>query len=76
MIERFEEEAVDMKLRKSIAFLLSMILILVSAMPVLALDAPVLIPTDERSKTLKKIEITGVDAPKAGKYLDTTAVVK
>ena len=65
-----------MKLRKSIAFLLSMILILVSAMPVLALDAPVLIPTDERSKTLKKIEITGVDAPKAGKYLDTTAVVK
>ena len=40
-----------MKLRKSIAFLLSMILILVSAMPVQALDAPVLIPTDERSKS-------------------------
>lgn len=47
-----------MKLRKSIAFLLSMTLILVSAMPVQALDAPVLIPTDERSKTLKKCELS------------------
>ncbi len=43
-----------MKLRKSIAFLLSMILILVSAVPVQALDAPVLVPTDERSQTLIK----------------------
>ena len=65
-----------MKLRKSIAFLLSVILILVSAGPVQALDAPVIVPTDERYHTLEKIEITGVNAPKAGEYLDTTAVVK
>ena len=54
-----------MTLRKGIAFLLSMILILVSAMPVQALDAPVIVPTDERSKTqpstnCSRILITGI----------------
>ena len=68
-----------MKFGKRVVTFLSVICILLSALgsavPVQALDAPVITPTDGSSHMLKRIEITGVDAPKAGEYFDTSAVV-
>ena len=64
-----------MKVKRYLAILISAILMLSSAAPVLALDAPVMIKEKADAQHLKNPTITGVDAPKAGEAFDVTAKV-
>ncbi len=64
-----------MKVKMYLAILISAILMLSSAAPVLALDAPVMVKEKADAQPLKNPTISEVDAPKAGKAFDVTAKV-